>query len=220
VTKDAAQRSIWTFYQAVGGYTLLELLIAITIIAVVVIIIGGAMRLGFRSVDAGERKIEALERLRTSLGIIDAQIQSAYFLPAAAQETDSATAQFKGEHELLQLPTNYSLWSGEAGSVMVTYRVEQDKKGGKALYASESMMGGYTPREIKLIDGLQEISFDYFFKGPTDEKGSWVEQWTDEQTMPEKIRVNLLRNDKELTRVLPLRGCRPAGTVVVKAKPA
>src|SRR5512136_1554467 len=58
------------------GFTLLELMISITLIGIIAVIIAGAMRLGYRSVDAGERKIESLERMRVSLTLIDSQIQS------------------------------------------------------------------------------------------------------------------------------------------------
>ncbi len=34
------------------------------------------MRLGYRSLDKGEKKAEALERFRVSLNLMDAQIQS------------------------------------------------------------------------------------------------------------------------------------------------
>src|SRR3989337_1653647 len=58
-----------------AGFTLLDLIISITIIGIMVLIIAGATRLGFRSVDAGEKKIESLERMRSSLSLISSQIQ-------------------------------------------------------------------------------------------------------------------------------------------------
>ena len=59
-----------------GGFTLLELLISLTLLVVIVVIAMGAMRLGSRSVAAGEKKMDDRERFRTVLSIIDAQIQS------------------------------------------------------------------------------------------------------------------------------------------------
>src|SRR3989304_6144706 len=44
------------------GFTLLELLISIVMLGIMILIVTGAMRLGFRSVDAGEKKAESLER--------------------------------------------------------------------------------------------------------------------------------------------------------------
>ena len=60
----------------VAGFTLLELIISITLVAIIVLIISVAANLGYRSFNSGEKKMNAVERLRSSLTIIDAQIQS------------------------------------------------------------------------------------------------------------------------------------------------
>jgi len=60
-----------------AGFTLLELIISITLLAIIVLIVAGAASLGYRSFSTGEKKLNAIERLRASLIIIDAQIQVA-----------------------------------------------------------------------------------------------------------------------------------------------
>ena len=59
-----------------AGFTLLELLISMTLLVVIVVIAFGAMRISSRSMSAGERKMDALERYRTVLSIIDSQVES------------------------------------------------------------------------------------------------------------------------------------------------
>jgi len=44
------------------GFTLLELLISITLLGFIVIITAGALRAGYRSTESAQNKIEALER--------------------------------------------------------------------------------------------------------------------------------------------------------------
>ncbi len=63
------------------GFTLLELLISLTLLVVIVVIAMGAMRLGSRSVAAGEKKMNDRERFRTVLSLVDAQIQSQFPSP-------------------------------------------------------------------------------------------------------------------------------------------
>ncbi|HMK43695.1 MAG TPA: prepilin-type N-terminal cleavage/methylation domain-containing protein, partial [Dissulfurispiraceae bacterium] len=52
------------------GFTLLELLVAIALLAVVVVVIVQAMRLGMRAIESGDRKIAGLERTRALLSVI------------------------------------------------------------------------------------------------------------------------------------------------------
>ena len=186
-----------------SGFTLLELLISIVILGIIIVILVGALRLGFRSVDSGERKIESLERMRVSLSIIDSQIQSQ--IPLTYQEGETKNYYFTGEKDSLQLSTNYSIWGGQKGYVIVTYRVVREEKGKSVLYASEHIVGVEETKETKLLDTFDDIYFEYFYKGPTDEVGNWVEQWTDTSAIPEKIKVHLITGKKDIPLVIPVR---------------
>lgn len=231
-----------------NGFTLLELMISITMLAIIVVIISGAMRLASRSFASAERKVEALERLTTSLSIINAQIQSAAPLtytdqgvlgtqtsqntaqsaqrtqtaqgaqttgsqnvPAAqgsqtAQNTQAPKFYFKGDRRSLQFTTNYSVWGGQKGYVIVTYRVEPDRPGKVSLYASEHLVGVEATRQTKLLDGFDDIGFGYFQNGlTTGEAGTWVQDWTSDTTIPAKIRLYLLAGSRERLMVLPVR---------------
>jgi prepilin-type N-terminal cleavage/methylation domain-containing protein len=60
-----------------AGFTLLEVLVSIALITLIVAIVGASMRMGYRSMEKGEKKTTALERFKVSLSLMDAQIQSA-----------------------------------------------------------------------------------------------------------------------------------------------
>jgi general secretion pathway protein J len=186
-----------------GGFTLLELVISISILAFITLVAAGAMRLGFSSVDKGERRIESLERLRASLNIIDSQIQSE--IPITYTEEASKKFYFKGGRDFLQFTTNYSIWGGQKGYVLVAYRVITDPQGKEALSSSEDVIGVGGNRETLLLTSFDAIFFDYFYKGPTDEKGNWVDAWPDETNIPEKIRLHLVKGGDELSLLFPMR---------------
>jgi general secretion pathway protein J len=197
------------FIKRSKGFTLLELLISIVILGIIIVILVGALRLGFRSVETGEQKIESLERMRVSFSIIDAQIQSQILLTyqkeEAAEEETPEGYYFTGERDSLQLSTNYSIWGGQKGYVVVAYTVSSEGKGKTTLHASEHMVGVEETKETTLLDAFDDIYFEYFYKGPTDEVGNWVEQWTDTATIPEKIRIHLIKGGKDLALVIPVR---------------
>jgi len=188
-----------------AGFTLLELLISIVLLGVIVIIIGGAMRLGFRSVESGEEKSDSLERIRSSLHIIDSQIQSLILISPSYDEEKEEESYFQGYRESLQFSTNYSIWGGQKGYVVVTYRVEPDDQGKQILYASEKIVVMEDSRETKLLDNFDAIYFEYFYKDPTEEVGEWVEQWTDENNIPERIKLHLVNGEKDLSMIIPTR---------------
>ena len=191
--KSRFQQSKFVFRNSIvnvssrAGFTLLELLISISILGLMIIILMGVLRLGVRSVESGEKKIAASERIRIALNMIDAQIRSAF--PLTREVNGENKFYFKGERTSLELTTHYSIWEGEIGYCLVSYRLVEGERNKWALWASEGKAGQEIKREIKLLDGLDNLSFEYFYKDPTESQGKWVEQWTEEKFLPEKIRL-------------------------------
>jgi general secretion pathway protein J len=186
-----------------AGFTLLELIISITLLAIIVLIVAGAASLGYRSFSTGEKKLNAIERLRASLIIIDAQIQSG--VPLTLEDGGVKQYYFVGEQDSLKFSTNHSIWGGQRGYVIVNYRVEADNQGKRTLFASEYKVGMEYQKETKLLEGFNEITFDYFGQDATEEEGEWVTQWVDEEMMPTKIRLNLARGSTSLAYIMPVR---------------
>lgn len=191
------------------GFTLLELLIAMTLFLLIIVILGGALRLGFRSIDAAEKKMDVLERFRTSFGIITAQLQSS--LPLTHDEEGKKKYYLKGDATNLQFATNYSIWGGDRGCVIVTYRLEAGDEGQISLYASERSVGMEETQEVRLFDDLKALSFSYFGKEATEEDGKWTEEWPDDTRYPEQLKVNLSRDRGEAKILIPLYARRKKG---------
>jgi prepilin-type N-terminal cleavage/methylation domain-containing protein len=185
-----------------GGFTLLELLISLTLLVLIVVIAMGAMRLGSRSVAAGEKKMDDRERFRTVLSLIDAQIQSQ--LPLTYGEAASRKYYFRGDGKTLRFPTSYSIWSGRKGYVIVDYRIEADGSGREVLSASEQVPGIEGQANAPLLEA-NGISIDYFYKDPTEEIGAWWELLPEGPIIPEKIRFRLTRGQEQFTLVFPVR---------------
>lgn len=198
-----AERKRWAAVNSSMGFTLLELIISITIIGIIALIIAGATRVAFRSVDSGERRVESLERIRSSLNILNSQIQSE--IPLTYDEEGSRQYYFRGGKDFLQFTTNYSLTGAERGYVLASYRVARGEHGREVLYLTENGIGMENKTETKLLDVFHEISFEYYYKDPTAEQGNWVREWTDEAVMPDKLRVHFVEGARDLSLIIPLR---------------
>jgi general secretion pathway protein J len=186
-----------------SGFTLLELLISIVILAILILIVMGGLRLSYRSVEAGEKKMEALERVRASLALVDAQIQSQ--IPLTYEEDGERRYYFKGERDFLELASNYSLWQGEKGYVVAAYAVSADTQGKRVLAVSEFTPGQSGKKEMRLLDPMDDVFFEYFYKDPTEEEGIWVERWTEENLIPEKMKIHLVAGRRDFSFIFSLR---------------
>jgi general secretion pathway protein J len=185
------------------GFTLLELIISISLIGIMVLIIAGALRLASRSIESAEAKIASLERSRASVSIIGSQIES--YIPLTYDHDGERKFYFTGEGSSVTFSTNYSIWGGQKGYVVVTYESKANEQGTYDLHATENTVGMEGMRETMLFDSLDNIYFEYFFKGPTDEFGTWTARWEEEATVPEKIRIHLVKGVDDLVFSIPLR---------------
>jgi len=185
------------------GFTLIELIISIAIIGIILLIITGAMQLGFRSVESGERKIEAHERMRSSLAIIDSQIQSE--IPLTYDDEGDRKYYFLGERGFMRFASNYSIWGMGRGYVIATYTVERDENGKQVLNATENTVGVDNAQTARLFEAFDMIYFEYFYRDPTREEGEWVEEWTDEFTIPEKVKIHLVKDSQDFSMIIPVR---------------
>jgi general secretion pathway protein J len=186
----------------VSGFTLLEMLLAISVFALIAVIIGGSMRLGYRSQEKGDKKIEATERLRRTAEIVSAQIESS--TPLTFDDGGGTTGYFHGEHKGLTFATNYSLWEGARGYVIAEYSVRTEA-GKESLYASEHTVGIATKNETLLLPGCERIEFSYYRKGLTDQEDAWVDEWADTDVVPDKVRITFRHLGSDHSMTLPVR---------------
>lgn len=186
-----------------SGFTLLELMVSFTIVALLALIIGSALRVSIDAVERSERMVNLLDRIRASINMINSQVQSQ--LPITYDEDGERRYYFEGKKDYMRLSTNYSIWNGQGGYVVVKYEVITDEFNERSLIATENIIGIEKAMQIELFKGLDDIYFEYFYIGPTDEKGEWVTEWPDKAILPERIRLNITYGKFKSSMIIPVR---------------
>jgi general secretion pathway protein J len=185
-----------------GGFTLLELMISMTLLVLIVVIAVGALRISSRSVEAGEKKMEAEERFRMVISTLDAQISS--HIPLTYLDDSNKIYYFRGEKKTLRFSTCHSIWDSRRGCVIVTYKVEDHADGYEVLSAVEQIPEHEGTRQTRLLDA-SAISFEYYIKAAAEEQGKWVDTLSDGLTIPEKIRIRITQGSSQLPLMFPVR---------------
>jgi general secretion pathway protein J len=188
-----------------SGFTLIELVVAIVLFTVLSLIVIGALRLGHRALNSGEKKAAITERLRSSLLIVDAQIGSQF--SHMTGDGNDRKIYFAGNREYMQFATNYSLWGARRGYLTVTYEVVVDEQGYRALKVSEAKAGCAGVKTSLLFEGMTGIDFEYF-EEPVSEEARWVDSWTDDNKHPEKVRIRLAGRGLNTAILVPMKATR------------
>jgi general secretion pathway protein J len=183
-----------------GGFTLVELLIAFTIVALIMGILVGAMRLGIRSWEKGHERVNEYQRLRATTEQIAEDIRSAF------QADGKKVTSFLGDSDKLTFHTatrGLRPQSNRYGTRRVSYYVDED---GRLVleetYPFDEKVKGGT--KAILYDGAEKIAFRYYQTRVN--KQGWVNRWDskEQRKLPGAVEITLtLVGDKGETIELP-----------------
>lgn len=199
-----------------GGFTLLELLLALSIMTALIVLIFSAFQVGGRAWEKGERLIGKQQLLRVVPELIKRQVAS-FAVPGVTQSEEGGGF-FQGARESVVFFSRASLYpGGQAGLVFVHYLV-RGEDGEKILSLYEQNINLLTTTDVADIDteayhdlltGYTTIEFSFLRSaeeggGPSE----WLPDWSvvDSNELPAAIRFVLKKDvsDSLLTIIIPL----------------
>jgi general secretion pathway protein J len=178
-----------------AGFTLLEVVLAMTALALVVGICYGAFHLGIRAVERGEVAVVTEQRLRVASDVLIRQIKSA--VPYGARNADEDFyPYFFGTTTSLTFVTA-AAQQGGGGLVRVVYRLEEGPTRlvmEESPYFSANTLGrdpvdkpGRT--SAVLLEGFRGLTFEYLYNDGADTE--WRPAWDGlvDEMMPAAVRI-------------------------------
>ena len=185
-----------------AGFTLLEVVLAMSSLAMLTAIIYGAFHLGTRALEKGQNAVVTSQRLRATNDVLVRQIKSAVAYPAR-NEDEGAFWYFKGTPSTMQFVTAAGLQGG-GGQVEVTYAIEDGPRCGSSSpcllltenphISPDSLGKGRVDRagarSAVLLDGFRHMSFDYWDPDERDPPG-YAPRWNpfDHDRLPPAVRI-------------------------------
>jgi prepilin-type N-terminal cleavage/methylation domain-containing protein len=177
------------------AFTLLELLLAMTALALVTAICYGAFHLGIRAVERGEVAVVTTQRLRIASDTLIRQIKSTVSYPARNEEED-LYPYFMGTATSLTFITAAGL-TGGGGLRKVVYQVVEDPTRlmvNESPYFSPDLLGAEPVEQpgegaAVLLDGFRSLKFEYLISDSGEDE--WRSEWDGhvEETLPTAVRV-------------------------------
>lgn len=179
-------------YRCQTGFTLLELVVAITLMGLVLVVLYSGLRLGLNGTDSGERRAEATNRLRLVQELIRRQLAQSMTLYRPDERQEPAVA-FAGQPNSVEFVAPMLEQLGQGG----LYRVRIGVGDGRLwmrwrLYQPEGNAAG-EERETVLLEGVSAGEFAYFGPERDDdqERPRWRPDWTSPERRPLLVRLNL-----------------------------
>ena len=197
--------------QSEKGFTLMEMLVAVTMVAMIALGLWSVFRTSLRAWSRGTEYIDASQRHRNILDMVRKQLASAYPLTAPPDSNSPNPVSpilynpiFQGTETRLHFISLNSLrFHDSPGLTLVNYEVTQGPEGAAILvqreerflgqipdYESETDLAGMTP----LFGNLTQCYFEYLSE---DEEERWVREWDAQERgqLPEAVAINMAAVD-------------------------
>lgn len=209
-----------------AGLTLIEIILALSISAVLFAILLGALRMGHRSVDKGLSRSEVSQRMRVLSDRLGWLMRGAY--PYVVENPEGKVLYFAGTPASVGFVTSSVDSYSDApqdisGLKWVTLFVDNEGlKIGESLFFADVFESG--PREEHLFDPtVTDLEFEYLDPGEEGDETNWVGSWNPEETeyLPSAVRITVtfLYDGQEVV-MPPIVVAIRAGRVVKGKKPS
>ena len=190
-----------------SGFTLLEMLVAVTLVALMAISLWAVFRISIRSWSRGTDFIDANQHHRSIMDLVRKQMASAYGLVVSPDQAQGLPPRviFQGTENSLRFVSLNSLRFQESpGLTFVIYEIGQDKNGDYSLVEKEARyLGQISAQEvtamqsepIPVFDNLSSCVFEYF--DSEDDNASWVREWDGEKIrrLPQAVSITMMAQD-------------------------
>ncbi len=179
------------------GFTLLELLIAITLSILLLAVLGAAMRLGYKSQEKGAERSEVTQKVRILEDRIAWIIRGAY--PLYLNKTDEKKIFFDGKSDRAGFVTSSIDSHGTGPEDLAGLKwvsIFTDSEGLKIrekVFFLEDVFDDSKGNVYLLDPEVKKIEFEFFEIKEGEKQGSWVSEWIpgDKETIPSAVRVKM-----------------------------
>lgn len=177
-----------------GGFTLLELLISVTMLALIASLLGAGLQVAASNWGRAHARIEAAQEVRLIEQFIIRKLSEARLL--RVRHEDGKSSIFEGEPSRIAFTALLPTHQGVAGLYRLGLFSEPQARSERLVLSyglyrfsvATPAQAQVTPRRV-LLRRLQQIRFDFF--GPLADGGGngWQEEWPHAQRLPELVRL-------------------------------
>lgn len=191
-----------------SGFTLLELLVAMTLLGLLLVMLYSGMNTSLRSWDRGEAYAERSNEIRVVQDFIRRQLRQS--MTVFRQDPDLGRAvYFEGEPDSIGWVAPMLSYLGQGGLYFVRLDIAKAEDNAQDHEALRVSWHPYRPdvededdvpeeqiEDTVLLGLVEEFSLSYFGAEEDGEDPEWYERWENQQRRPELIKLSLNLPDR------------------------
>lgn len=182
------------------GFTLIEVLIAMTLLGIMVVLLFSSMKICADSWQKGEDKITEVNDAAVVYQFFQRHLSTALPLWNDFSEKDNKVFAFQGKSQELQFVSAFPASAKKSGLQLFSLKLINDGEG-------QIIQVSITPfypvaegeewrkEEVALLRHVRNFSLSYFGLDESQPDGLWQEDWLEKETQPRLVKIKIERDD-------------------------
>ena len=189
------------------GFTLVEVMVSMTILGFIILMIYGVFRLGGAAWEKGDVIREKYQKARSASQMISRQVKSAVPYKIKPQKAEGDYLAFEGTPNSLKFVSALPLKTVQnEGLVYVFYEFQTGGiEGGRLIHYEQRALNRNfmeeRPKEelaVSLFEEMAEVKFAYYREENPEKNqmAGWVETWSakEEKELPKAVQITMVSN--------------------------
>jgi general secretion pathway protein J len=183
-------------HRGIRGFTLVELLLALTLMSMLLALAYGGLRASTRATDKGQAILEDSSRIRMAHQFVRKQLNQMVPLVFEESENGEERAVFRGDAGSIRFVAPMPGYLGFGGPQVQELSLVPGENGlelvlSHALLQNFEEQNLYARPSILLLDQIAEGSFSFLGRDENDELTGWSTQWADPALLPEAVALEI-----------------------------
>ncbi len=194
----------------VMGFTLVEMLLAMTLMSMLMALAYGGLRASTRATDRGQVILEESSRIRMAHQFVRKQLNQ--MIPLVFMESEAIKSEdgeqrmvFTGSSDKIRFVARMPGYLGFGGPQVQELTFERGEKG-LALVISHALLQGFEEQKlyerapIVLLEGIDQAQFQFLGLDEEGELSTWSNAWEDPEKLPLAVSLDIEFNEEVYVR--------------------
>jgi len=185
-----------------SGFTLLEVLVAFSLMSLLFLALFSSFKTGSKSWDAAEKRMQKTEDQRLILGWLRRQLQQT--MVVRIQEDKGRVYAFSGNESHVRFAAPLLPFNDKGGVYLQELFIKREN-GGKSLYLKYAAYRPDTSWEeafeetkpVLIYGDLKSVQFEYFGTDSAEDDPHWESEWEEKLVYPLLFRLKIETLDQE-----------------------
>ena len=185
---------------AAEGFTLVELLVAVTLLAMLTVVLFGGLRFGTRAQDAVSGRIDRSSNMTLVEDFLQNVLTDARPLHTGT-DPSSSPVEFDGELDSVSFVVTPPAYLALGGFHLLHIGLETGVTAPRLMVSWQGLPRGPAAaqpsalRPSVLLDKVRAVRFAYFGEADANQPPQWLDRWADRDDLPQLVRVRIVLAD-------------------------